>query len=119
MSNYFAGLDWASRTHAVCVIDPQGSVCERLEVAHDAAGLAHLVRRLKRWGSPPIAIERPSGLLVDTREPRDWAEVIARLLDDPQGLARMSDSSRDHAESWIAFQSEIAWRTLSRRVTET
>ena len=66
MSNYFAGLDWASRTHAVCVIDPQGSVCERLEVAHDAAGLAHLVRRLKRWGSPPIAIERPSGLLVDT-----------------------------------------------------
>jgi transposase len=66
MSNYFAGLDWASRTHAVCVIDPQGSVRERLEVAHDAAGLAHLVRRLKRWDSPPIAIERPSGLLVDT-----------------------------------------------------
>jgi transposase len=66
MSNYFAGLDWASRTHAVCVIDPQGSVRERLEVAHDAAGLAQLVRRLKHWGSPPIAIERPSGLLVDT-----------------------------------------------------
>ena len=26
MSNRFAGLDWASRTHAACVIDEHGSV---------------------------------------------------------------------------------------------
>ena len=26
MSTFFAGLDWASRTHAVCVIDEHGSV---------------------------------------------------------------------------------------------
>ena len=37
MSNYFAGLDWASQTHAVCVIDEHGDVCERLDVAHDAS----------------------------------------------------------------------------------
>lgn len=66
MSNYFAGLDWASRTHAVCVIDEHGSVCERLDVAHDAAGLAELKRHLERWQRPPVAIERPSGLVVDT-----------------------------------------------------
>lgn len=66
MSTFFAGLDWASRTHAVCVIDSQGSVCERLDVAHDAAGLAQLQRRLRHWQCPPIAIERPSGLIVDT-----------------------------------------------------
>lgn len=66
MGTFFAGLDWASQTHAVCVIDERGSVCERLEVAHNAAGLAELVRRLRHWHSPPIAIERPSGLVVDT-----------------------------------------------------
>jgi transposase len=66
MSNYFAGLDWASKTHALCVIDARGSVVERFEIGHDAAGLAELQRCLRRLGSPPIAIERPSGLLVDT-----------------------------------------------------
>jgi transposase len=66
MSTFFAGLDWASQTHAVCIIDQQGQVHERLDVAHDAAGLAGLLRRLKHWGRPPIAIERPSGLVVDT-----------------------------------------------------
>lgn len=66
MSSYFAGLDWASTTHAVCVIDEHGSVRRDFEVAHTAAGLGELVRDLKRFGATPIAIERPSGLLVDT-----------------------------------------------------
>lgn len=66
MSNYFAGLDWASQTHALCVVDERGGVVERFEITHDAAGLAELQRRLRRLGSPPLAIERPSGLLVDT-----------------------------------------------------
>lgn len=66
MGTFFAGLDWASQSHAVCVIDAQGSVRERLEVTHNAAGLAELLRRLKHWHCPPVAIERPSGLVVDT-----------------------------------------------------
>ena len=66
MSTFFAGLDWASQIHVVCVIDEQGQVHERLDVAHDAAGLHGLLRRLAQWGQPPIAIERPSGILVDT-----------------------------------------------------
>lgn len=66
MSNYFAGLDWASRTHAVCVVDERGGVTERFDVDHHAAGLSELQRRLRHFGSPPVAIERPSGLLVDT-----------------------------------------------------
>ena len=67
--NYFAGLDWGSVNHAVCVIDGGGQIVHRLEVRHDAEGLKSLERELDRL-SPvepiPIAIERPSGLIVDT-----------------------------------------------------
>jgi len=66
---YFTGIDWASDKHDVCVIDATGTVQARFVIAHTAEGLAELVRHLKRFGEPahlPIAIERPSGLLVDT-----------------------------------------------------
>jgi transposase len=65
MSHRFAGLDWASRTHAACVIDEHGSVHLQFEVNHDAAGLAELCRRLRSAGATAVAIERPSGLIVD------------------------------------------------------
>jgi transposase len=63
-----AGVDWGGASHAVCVIDDGGGVVARFEARHDAAGLADLIGRLKRLGPPadlPVAIERPSGLLVD------------------------------------------------------
>lgn len=65
MSVCFAGLDWASRTHAACVIDERGGVRVQFEVVHDAAGLAELMRRLRDAGVTAVAIERPSGLIVD------------------------------------------------------
>jgi transposase len=65
MSICFAGLDWASRTHAVCVIDERGSVLTQFEINHDACGLADLHRRLRGAGVTAMAIERPSGLIVD------------------------------------------------------
>ena len=66
---FFVGLDWAATTHAVCVIDETGSVRWRGTVSHTAAGLAELGQRLTRLGAPaplPVALERPSGLVVDT-----------------------------------------------------
>jgi transposase len=66
-TDVFCGLDWASATHAVCIIDLAGHVLESFEVTHDRDGLAQLLRRLGRYGKRVrIAIERPSGLVVDT-----------------------------------------------------
>lgn len=65
----FVGVDWASVEHAICVVDERGTVRAQLTVAHSAVGLGRLVTALRRFGEPaalPIAIERPSGLLVDT-----------------------------------------------------
>jgi transposase len=64
----FAGVDWAAEAHAVCVLDAAGKAVARFTVAHSAEGLDRLVLRLAELGDPgdvPVAIERPSGRLVD------------------------------------------------------
>lgn len=66
---FFVGVDWAAAEHAVCVIDAQGRAIWSGAASHTAAGLAELKRKLERITSLsqlPVAIERPSGLLVDT-----------------------------------------------------
>lgn len=66
---YTVGLDWASDHHDVCVLDAAGRRVAEFRVAHTAAGLAELTARLGRLGAPaaaPVALERPSGLVVDT-----------------------------------------------------
>jgi transposase len=63
--SYFAGIDWASQSHSVCVLDAAGAVKLRLEIAHNAEGIERLIHQLKSFAGIAIAIERPSGLLVD------------------------------------------------------
>ena len=65
---FFTGIDWAAETHAVCVLDAAGKVTARFMAAHSAEGLGRLMRKLAGLGDPadmPVAIERPSGILVD------------------------------------------------------
>lgn len=66
---FCAGLDWGGDAHAVCLIDEaSGRVVEHLEVSHTAEGIKAMLARLTRLASPAelaIAIERPSGLIVD------------------------------------------------------
>jgi transposase len=65
---FYAGLDWGGASHAACIVDETGRIVARLDVRHDATGLADMLARLKRIAPPaelPIAIERPSGLIVD------------------------------------------------------
>jgi transposase len=68
MSSLFVGIDWAKDAHRVCIIDEAGRVVQQFAVQHDRDGLEDLTRMLRAHGRPdatPIAIERPSGLLVD------------------------------------------------------
>ena len=67
--HHFAGIDWASEKHSLCVIDPAGAICSSFSFTHTADGIADAIRQLDRFGPRaqlPIAIERPSGLLIDT-----------------------------------------------------
>lgn len=63
----YVGIDWGGSTHAVCVLNEQALSVAAFEVSHDARGLQELVRRLRHVGGEQrIAIERPTGLLIDT-----------------------------------------------------
>jgi len=65
---FHGGLDWGVASHAACVVDGAGRIVARVEARHDAGGLAELLARLRAVAPPaelPVAIERPSGLIVD------------------------------------------------------
>ncbi|HEV2451034.1 MAG TPA: IS110 family transposase [Streptosporangiaceae bacterium] len=62
------GWDWASETHHVSVIDDAGGLVDAFEVEHTEEGMTKTLKRLARHGEPaelPVAIERPSGLVVE------------------------------------------------------
>src|SRR5438309_936826 len=66
---FFVGIDWATQAHAVCILDQTGRIHWQGSVPHTADGLAALLARLRRVrqrGPLRVALERPSGLLVDT-----------------------------------------------------
>jgi D-inositol-3-phosphate glycosyltransferase len=49
-----------------------------------------------------------SGLLVDSRDPRVWAQAIAGLLNDTARLQRLSVSARLYAEGFTWASSATA-----------
>ena len=65
MEETFAGIDWASEEHALCVVDGEGTTLEGEMFAHDEAGIEELVARMHALGVARVAIERPDGVLVD------------------------------------------------------
>jgi transposase len=61
----FAGIDWASQEHAVCVNDRDGRIVEGRRYRHDERGLRALCNRLVELGVLLVAVERPDGLLIE------------------------------------------------------
>lgn len=61
----YAGVDWASRSHAICIVDERGEAVERFEVEHTEPGLRTLGRRLTKVGVSRVAIERPDGPVIE------------------------------------------------------
>ena len=67
---WFVGIDWASETHQVCLVDARGECAGERSVAHGGAALAELSDWLiGRTGAKPeviaVAIETPNGPVVE------------------------------------------------------
>ena len=65
MGEVFAGVDWASAEHAVCVVDGDGRIVEGRRYRHDERGIRALCRRLLELAVELVAVERPDGLLIE------------------------------------------------------
>src|SRR2546422_946963 len=65
VKEHWCGLDWASRTHAVCVVDDSGTIRARFELANTGKSFAGLIKRMVKLRVAGVAIERPDGPLVE------------------------------------------------------
>src|SRR6266542_5313213 len=68
VSSFYVGIDWAARSHELCVVDGAGAVVLRLGFNHSERGISDALERLAELGPAAelaVAIERPSGLLVE------------------------------------------------------
>jgi hypothetical protein len=54
----FAGVDWASEEHAVCVVDERGRILEGRRYRHSEPGIRALCARLVRLRVALAALER-------------------------------------------------------------
>jgi transposase len=61
----FAGVDWASEEHAVCVVDERGRILQGRRFRHTEPGIRALCSRLVGLGVRLVALERPDGLLIE------------------------------------------------------
>ncbi len=60
-----AGVDWATKSHAVCIIETDGSIRARFDVPNTGKSFSGLIKRLAKLGVHAVAIERPDGPFVE------------------------------------------------------
>jgi transposase len=101
---WFAGVDWGSEKHQVCLLDGAGAVLGERAFRHDAAGLAALCDWLVSVAGDPgaaaVATEVPHGPVVDALLDRGFAAhaINPKQLDrlrDRFSVAGAKDDRRD------------------------
>jgi transposase len=102
---WFVGIDWASQTHEVCIVDRDGQVRGRQHVSHTATALQAFVTELleRAKGDPTrvaIGIEVPHGSVVELLVERGFAvyAISPKQVDrfrDRFTVAGAKDDSRD------------------------
>ena len=103
--HWFVGIDWATQSHRVCLLDAEGRRVGEREFAHGGAGLTELRDwLLEKTGAAPgqiaVAIEMPHGPLVEVLLEHGFAvfAINPKQLDrfrDRFTVAGAKDDSRD------------------------
>lgn len=88
---WFAGVDWGSERHQVCIVDGEGSIAGEQSFPHSGAGLAELCDWLLsiagEASAVAVAIEVPHGPVVDSLIDRGF--VVHAI--NPRQLDRLRD----------------------------
>jgi transposase len=120
--HWFAGVDWGSAKHQVCLLDGAGKVVGEREFAHGGAGLAALcdwlVSVAGEPGSVAVAIEVPHGPVVDALLDRGFAvyAINPKQLDRLRDRISVAGAKDDRRDARVAAAGLRTDRPLFRRV---
>lgn len=101
---YFAGIDWGSEQHAVCLIGTDGVVHKQRQFEHSGESLGEMVNWLRQGERPAsvvaVAIEVPRGAIVESLLEQGFAvfSINPRQMDrfrDRYSPAGAKDDRRD------------------------
>jgi transposase len=99
----YAGIDWATRTHAVCVVDQTGAIRARFEVPNTGKSFTGLIKRLSKLGVAGVAIERADGPLVEAMVDQGLRVVVvtSRQVKALRSRYRASGAKSDPADALL------------------
>src|SRR6202040_3531738 len=92
---WFVGIDWASQSHQVCLIDARGECLGERAVAHGGLGIEELCDWLiARTGATPevigVAIEMTQGPVVEALLERGFCASMGSIPSSSIGSATAS-----------------------------
>ncbi len=105
---WFAGVDWGSEKHQVCLVDAAGAVVGERAFAHGGAGLVALCDWLVSVAGHPgtvaVAIEVPHGPVVDVLLDRGFAvhAINPKQLDRLRDRFSMAGAKDDRRDARVA-----------------
>ena len=120
---WFAGVDWGSERHQVCLLDEAGMVVGERTFRHDAAGLAALCDCLASTagdaGAVAVGIEVPHGPVVDALLDRGFTvhAINPKRLDRLRDRFSVAGAKDDRRDARVAAAGLRTDPHLFRRVT--
>jgi transposase len=106
--SWFAGVDWGSERHQVCLLDAAGQVVGERAFRHGGAGLAALcdwlVSIAGEAGRVAVAIEVPHGPVVDALLDRGFAvhAINPKQLERLRDRVSLAGAKDDRRDAWVA-----------------
>jgi transposase len=100
---HYAGIDWATRTHAVCVVDQTGAIRARFQVPNTGKSFAGLIKRLAKLEVVGVATERPDGPLVQAMVGQGLRVVVVtpRQVKALRSRYRAAGAKSDPADAYL------------------
>ena len=119
---WFAGVDWGSERHQVCIVDGEGNIAGEQWFAHSGAGLAELCDWLLSMageaGAVAVAIEVPHGPVVDSLIDRGFVvhAINPKQLDRLRDRFSVAGAKDDRRDAYVLGDGVRTDRRLFRRL---
>ncbi len=119
----FVGIDWASESHEVCVLNAERRVIDRKNIEHSGTGIAELADWLVRLSNNQpsrvaVAIETPRGAVVETLVERqiEVYSINPKQMDRFRDRHTVAGAKDDRKDAYVLADSLSTDRHLFHRV---